>query len=367
MQPDLAVIELRPEQFDVAERVLARFAGLTASTFRYRSGVAGLRIANAVGHIVLLPFQGQQIWDAVFRGRRLTMGSMFEEPVDTLDYLANYGGFFIHCGATAMGNPGPGDRHPLHGELPNAPYRQAELLIGSDENGPFMGLSGCYRHTVAFTHNYEARPTVRIGAASSAIFAELSVRNLKRSPMELMYLAHINFRPVDGATIVDSVPDDPAHIRLRTTLPQGFPPNERHRQLIEAITADLASHRLISPGRAIEPELVMALDCRADAAGWAHAAQILPDGTADFVSHRPDELSHAVRWMTRSGDQEAVGVVLPATAEADGYTAEKAKGNVRLLPPGGAFSCRLQFGALEAAAAARFRKKIEEARGAHHS
>ena len=208
MQPDLAIIELRPEHFGAAEGVLARSAGMTASTFCYRSGVAGLRITNAVGQIVLLPFQGQQIWDAVFHGRRLTMGSMFEEPVDTDDYLSNYGGFFLHCGATAMGNPGPDDRHPLHGEMPNARYQRAELLIGSDEDGPFMGLAGSYRHTVAFTHNYEARPIVQLGADSSRISVTLSIRNLKRTPMELMYLAHINFRPVDGARIVDTVPSD---------------------------------------------------------------------------------------------------------------------------------------------------------------
>jgi Domain of unknown function (DUF4432) len=186
MHSDIARIDIVPDQFIVAERVLARWAGLTASTFRYRSGVAALRIENAVGHIILLPFQGQQIWDAVFHGRRLTMGSMFEEPVETDDYLSNYGGFFLHCGATAMGNPGLDDRHPLHGELPNARYRRAELLIGSDEDGPFVGLGGTYRHTVAFTHNYEARPTVRLHAKSGRIAMELGIRNMKRTPMDLM-------------------------------------------------------------------------------------------------------------------------------------------------------------------------------------
>ena len=56
---------------------------------------------------------------------------------------------------------------------------------------------------------------------------------------------------------------------------------------------------------------------------------------------------------------------LPATAEADGYTAEKAKGNIRLVPPGGVFSCRLQFGALDAGEAEQLRKKIEEMMGDH--
>ena len=58
-------------------------------------------------------------------GRQLTMRSMFDQPQATRNYLETYGGFLIHCGFTAMGVPTKEDSHPLHGELPNAPYRQA--------------------------------------------------------------------------------------------------------------------------------------------------------------------------------------------------------------------------------------------------
>ena len=99
-----------------------------------------------------------------------------------------------------MGNPGATDTHPLHGELPNAPFRDAQLIVGRDADGAFMALTGTYRHTVAFSHNYVATPVVRLTAGSSRIRLDLSVRNLRHTPMELMYLAHVNFRPVDGAT-----------------------------------------------------------------------------------------------------------------------------------------------------------------------
>ncbi|MBX6321012.1 MAG: DUF4432 family protein [Rhodospirillaceae bacterium] len=357
--PDPAVVHLRPAQFGEAETVLATCGGLTASTFRYPSGVAALRIENRDGHIVVLPFQGQQIWDAVFRGRRLTMGSMFEEPLPTRNYLATYGAFFLHCGATAMGNPGPEDRHPLHGELPNAPYRRVWLAVGRDGDGPFMEVGGAYRHVVAFTHGYEAQPRVKLGAAGGRVRLTMCIDNLRRAPMELMYLAHINFRPVDGARLIDTVPDDPRHMRVRTSVPAGLALSPAHRRLLEAVGADPALHRAIEPGRAIDPELVLALDCRADAAGWAHAMQLHPDGSADFVSHRPDELGCAVRWISRTGDEEALGLMLPATAEADGYTAEKAKGNLRVLPPLGRFTCTVAFGALDADEAAALRQRIE--------
>ncbi|MCB1495494.1 MAG: DUF4432 family protein [Bauldia sp.] len=364
MPSDPVVVTLRPNQFTEKERVLARFGGLTASTFLYDSGVAGLRIANAVGHIDLLPFHGQQIWDAVFRGRTLTMRSMFSEPIPTRDYLMNYGGFFLHCGATAMGNPGPEDTHPLHGELPNAPYRDAALVVGEDEDGPFMELTGRYQHTVAFAHNYVAQPTMRLGAESSRITLDLSIRNLKHTPMELMYLAHINFRPVDGAVLIDAVPDDTDHIGFRTTLPSNFAPSDAFLGLIDDVQRDPATHRTMAAGRAIDPELVMTLAFPSDAAGWAHSMQLHPDGSADFVSHRPGELGKGVRWMTRTGDQDAVGIFLPATAGANGYVAEKAKGNVLMLDPQGEFRCRLAFGALEAPEAEALRKDIETVRAA---
>ncbi len=364
MTSEVATVHLRPEQFTPGPTVLATHGGMTATCFRYASGVAGLVIANEAGVIELLPFQGQQIWDAVFFGRRLTMGSMFDEPVATQDYLATYGAFFIHCGVTAMGNPGPQDTHPLHGELPNAGYQEARLIIGEDEEGAFMGLAGTYRHRVAFTHNYVAEPIMKIGAKTGRIRAALSVRNLKSAPMELMYLAHINFRPVDNARLIDTVPDDARNMRVRATLPAGYQPSPEYRRFLEEMLADPLKHRQIVAGRAIDPELVLSLDCQADEAGWAHSLQLLPDGSADFVSHRPSQLDRGIRWMSRGGDMDALGLMLPATADPNGYIAEKAAGRLRIIPPQGEFHCDLEFGALEKGDAAKLRQRIDMTRQA---
>jgi hypothetical protein len=355
----VTTVELRPGHFTESERPLVTHGEMTASTFRYGTGVAGLRLRNSVGHIDLLPFQGQQIWDAVFHGRSLTMGSMFPEPRATADYLGTYGAFFIHCGMTAMGNPGKGDTHPLHGEIPNAPFT-ARLLVGEEGGKPFMRLTGEYRHTIAFAHNYVATPTVTFRAGETQIGVDLVVENLMRKPMELMYLAHINFRPVDGSVVVDAVPDDLAHINVRTAVPSNMVQSEAHKRLLADVLANPAVHREI--GRGVDPELVMTLTYPADASGWAETMQVHPDGGADFVRHRPDELPKGVRWTTRTGDQDAIGIVLPATAEPDGYTAEKAKGNVLSLAPGEKWRCSMEFGALDANGARAMRKRIEAVR-----
>jgi len=359
MLSDKVIIDLQPEQFGPAETVLARHAGLTASVWRYRSGVAALRIANELGRISALPFQGQQIWEAAFLGRALTMRSMFEEPVPDVDFLQTYGAFFLHCGATAMGDPGPGDSHPVHGELPNARYQEARLVIGRDETGPFMGLTGSYRHRVAFSGHYLAQPTIKLHGKSSRISAEMRIRNLRHTPMELMYLAHINFRPVEGALLVDTVPADAAHMRVRSALPPPLVPSAAYSRLIEKLEGDPAAHKIIEPSLAIDPELVLSLDPLANEGGWAHGMQLLPDGTADFVSHRPDELDYCLRWLCQTPSESALGLMLPATAEAEGHAAEKAKGNVRLLPPQGEFRCSVEFGALDAGGAAAMRERIE--------
>jgi len=359
MLSDDVIIDLQSLQFGPAETVLARHAGLTASVWRYCSGVAGLRISNELGHIALLPFQGQQIWEAAFLGRRLTMGSMFAEPIAEVDFLQTYGAFFLHCGATAMGDPGLEDRHPVHCELPNARYQQAQLVIGRDESGPFMGLTGSYHHRVAFGGHYAAEPTIKLHGGSSRISAEMGIRNLRHMPMELMYLAHINFRPVAGAVLVDTVPADAAHIRVRSALPPPLVPSREYSKLIARLEKDPAAHKVIDPSAAIDPELVLSLDPLADESGWAHGMQLLPDGSADFVSHRPDQLDHCLRWLCQTPSESALGLMLPATAEAEGRTAETAKGNVRLLPPQGEFRCSLEFGALDASGAAAMRERIE--------
>jgi Domain of unknown function (DUF4432) len=320
MTSHVVSINLPSDTVMEASPVLASCGDLTASTFRFGTGVLALRIANEVGWIDLLPYQGQQIWDAQFYGRRLTMNSIFSEPQLQPDYLESYGAFLIHCGATAMGRPSPGDTHPLHGELPNARYQSPRLQVGSDDLGTYMSLTGTYHHRVAFNHHYRAQPTVTLRSASGRLSVDMTIQNLRRSPMDLMYMMHINFLPVDDAELADSV--------------SGAGPVRR---------------AVRDYGRTVDPELVFDLDGGANTEGWSHAVQLHPDGSADFVSHRPDELDHALRWLVRNGDEEALGLSLPATAQAEGYAAEKAKGHVKCLYPDARFHCTVELGALTSA------------------
>jgi len=359
--PASVTIELHPSLFGEGRRLVAESGKLRAAAFRYATGVAALVVENGVGTAALLPFQGQQIWDAHFLGRRLTMHSMFEEPRPTRDYLATYGAFFIHCGGTAMGNPGPTDTHPLHGELPNMPYDTAQLTFGEDGDGAYMELTGMAHDALAFHHSFVARPRIRLREGAAHFEVSMEVENRSGRPMPFLYLGHINFRPVDGGVLVDAVSDGRTGIAVRQP---DLPADEDDavRAYHRAVADDPASHRILVPGVPVQPELVLTMMPATGADGWTHALQRHPSGTADFVSHRPVELPYAVRWLTRGPDQDALGLVLPATAPPDGFAAAKANRQLVWIAPYGTWRAEMHFGALEVAAARSLRDIITSIR-----
>ena len=352
------IIHLTPQFFSERERPLLAAGPFTASTFLYDTGVAALRLRNEQGELIMLPFQGQQIWSATFGGRNITMKSMFDQPNATRDYLSTYGGFLLHCGALTMGVPAQGDNHPLHGELPNAPYHNVQVILGEDEGGQYIGLTGEYQHTIAFTCNYVARPLVKLYAGANTCHISITVTNLKKTPMDLMYMAHVNFRPVDNGRLVYSAPCTPDHARVRKSIPSHVRPTPEYLAYLQELQQNPEKHNVLKPELAFDPEVVFTLDYLADSNGWAHTLQVHPDGTADYIRHRPDQLDKGVRWICRTPDQDALGMVLPATAEPEGYSAEKAKGNIRSLAGGASFTCAMEAGVLSQAAAAQMETQI---------
>lgn len=353
-----SITHLFSEYFTVAERPFFQRGELSASLFRYPSGVPAIRLRNQRGELIMLPFQGQQIWSATFDGRNITMKSMFDQPRPTQNYLETYGGFLIHCGATAMGVPMGDDDHPVHGELPNAPYQQAWLVYGQDERGEYIGLGGEYRHTVAFSHNYNAHPLVKLYAGEARCNISINVTNLKRTPMEFMYLAHVNYRPVDMGRLVYSAHTTPDHVRVRKSIPDHVRPGPGYREFMEELEHHPERHNVLRPELSFDPEIVFTIDYLADQAGWAHTLQLYPDGSADYFAHRPAQLDKGVRWICRTPDQDALGMC-PATAEPEGYHAEKAKGNIKVIPAGGSYYIEMEAGVLTADEAAAMEKQIE--------
>lgn len=328
-------ISLCPDHFTPTERVLAQGSGITASTFRYPTSVEALRLQTARGHVVILPFLGQMIWDAVFDGRTLTMDSAFAEPRPAPTILGTYGAFAYHAGVLRNGTPGPTDTHPLHGEMPTARMDHAELTFGSDDRGGYAELSGTTEYIMGFGPHYVASPRVRVRPDSGLIDVEMVVTNRSAHPMELMYMLHANFAFVADATIHQPAPFDAAHTVVRREIPGHVTPSAAFVDLLNDLAVNPARMETLSEPDLYTPEQVFYLrGLGTDDAGQTRMVMALPQGDAFALSYHPDDMPHCVRWIFNDGDARVAAFALPSTCEPEGYTREKAKGHVRMLPPG---------------------------------
>ena len=347
-------LHLHETMFGPSETELLTAGNVRITAFRYASGVAALRLCTPRAELVVLPFKGQQIWRASFDNTDVTMTSMFAEPVDTREYLRTYGAFLIHCGLTAIGGPGPSDTHPLHGELPNAPFQQAWI---ESRDGSIV-IGGSYHYAVAFTVNYRATFEITLDPGDAHISVTGHVENLRAAPMELMYLAHANFRPVDMGELIYAAPCTPEAVRVRQSVPTHISPPPGYAEFIRDLTTHPERHHVFTPDLAFDPEVVFEIDLLPDADGWTHAMQRHPDGSADFISHVHEQGPRATRWICRTPDQQGLGIAFPSTAGVEGYTAEKAKGRIVSVPPGGTWAINMRMGRLSQTETSEMAAKI---------
>ncbi|XKM43665.1 DUF4432 family protein (plasmid) [Rhizobium ruizarguesonis] len=339
-------LELPKSTFHQDERPFVTSTQLTVSTFTFPTGVEALRVRTQRASLVVLPYLGQQIWSATLDGHELGMKSMVHYPKKGVPLLENLGGFFFHCGLTAIAAPGEGDDHALHGELPSAEFDRACLEITGEDGMLAVTIKGSFEYAKAFSSRYRFNSSITIQQGEAAFDINVEVNNLKTTPMDLCYLGHINFRPVDGSSLIYSAPYTPAAVAVRSAIPAHLTPSDEYRTLLSDLAEDPARHHAISETTNYDPEVVFKIGYLADDEGWAHALQRHGDGTADWVAHRPDQLPHAFRWFSRTPDQDCLAMTEPATCGIDGYSAEKKQGRVPTLAGQETWSARMRVGRL---------------------
>jgi hypothetical protein len=326
-------VSLRKNDFIDKARTFIDLDSLKATLFLYESGVHGVKIANENGHIIVLPFKGQQIWNAFFYGRYLNMKTMYQQPKNTDFFLNTYGCFVMHCGPLRMGCPGPEDDHILHGELPYADYDEAALVVREDEKGTYIGVTGVYDYNRAFGDKYHAQPLVKLYEGSSLVDISVTIENYSHYPMELMYMCHVNFRPVEYGRIVQSVDWTKENMELRTVIPEHVKASQSFIDFLAKLEETPKLTEVIRPEDEYNPEIAFFIHSpKVDENGWSHYMQVHPDGSADYIRYKPEELDHNTRWISRTQDQAGLGLALPATCDPEGYTAEKRKGNIKEIP-----------------------------------
>jgi len=349
-------INLRKEFFGTSEFLLTENNGMKVSTFRYSTGVEAVKVENTRGYFIILPYQGQQVWRAHFDGIDLQMKTGMEEPVPNTTYLKTYGGFLLHCGICAIGSPAvPSDKHLQHGEIPNVEYQSAYIDVGCD----YVAVGGAYAYDESFVRNYTFRPECKLYKDDTVLKIHCELENRRHSPMEYMYLCHINFHPVDGAELDYSTAYDPAHVKVLTS-PSDAPELAAYKAKLAADPA--LHHKVGEAGQIYDPEICFTVTYMGDENGRAYTVQDTGNG-AFYVSHPIETLPVGVRWISRTGNEDSMGMILPATSEAMGYTYAKETGQVKLLAGDATLVFDIEAGYITADKAAEVRKKIAAIKG----
>lgn len=321
--------------FGPEARLLVEAGELRATAFTYPSGVEGLRLENTRGQITVLPFLGQMIWEAVFDGRDLRMTSAFPWPRRGASIIETYGAFVYHAGILKNGTPGPKDTHALHGEMPVAEMERATLILGQDAAGPFIEVQSEIEYIRGFGPHYLARPQARLHAGRALFNVVMEAENRSTHPMELMYLLHANFAFVPGAEIHQPAPWTPEAVKVRQAIPSHVVATPAFRALLDDLAVNPARMRKLSEPDLYFPEQVFYVTGLARGAdGMTEQVMALPEGDGFSLAHDPQQMPHCVRWIMNDGDAKVAAFALPATCEPEGYTAEKAKGNVQEIAPG---------------------------------
>ncbi|QKV17918.1 aldose 1-epimerase family protein [Oricola thermophila] len=347
-------LHLSPDFFPATgERTLVENHAFRITTFRYPSSVEGLRIENARGRVTILPWLGQMIWEAVFDGRNLGMGNEFPYPRHGDSILSTYGAFAYHAGVLRNGTPGPEDTHPLHGEMPVQRMDSAHLVFGGSGDDAYVTVGGHVEYVMGFGPHYVARPTVRLAANSGLLDVAMEVENLSAHPMELMYMLHANFDFVAGATIHQPAGYTPEATVVRQAIPGHVTPSQEFLALLEDLKTNPARMQTLDEPELYSPEQVFYIrGLKRDDTGRTRLAMELPDGDAFSVAYNPDDFPHCVRWILNDGDAQVAAFALPSTCEPEGYTAEKAKGHVRMLASGETVRFPVHLGYLDRSEAA---------------
>lgn len=330
-----ARIALRKGAFETAERSFVRAGELGASLFTYDSGIEAVRLSNDRGHLVILPFMGQMIWDAVFDGVDLTMENMFSMPRPADVIVGTYGCFAFHSGLLTNGCPGPDDTHPLHGEMPCAPMDSAFIEVGTDAKGDFIALGGTREYVMGFGAHYIATPRVVLRPGKTVFDIEMQVENLSGAVMDLMYMCHVNFAFVENGQIIQPAPFNPKHTVVRTEVPAHVPRNPDYDAFLKTLASDPAVMETLSEPDRYDPEQVFYIRKPAtDADGNTASMLRRPEGDGFVIRYNTNDFPTTVRWVLANKDQKVCAFALPSTCEPEGYLAEKTKGHVIALQSG---------------------------------
>lgn len=335
---DHSRLALHPGMFSMHGEVLWTQEGLTIETATFKSGVEFVTLSIGSSQWIWLPFLGSQVWDWRIDGVSQKFSGFVSEPAYGLPFLENYGAFLIHCGITAMGNPGIGDTHAHHGELSTARFDRAWIEFAHPSSEFPVTLCGERTVHIPFKTSYRFVPRLQIHRSGRFTIMTCVLENRLQSPLPYMYLAHINFQYPDQGTLSYNIESfDKGTVTVL-------------HETIEGITKDPSLVCQLGKDTDHDPEFVGIMDHVRNAhptyPGNSHMVSTLhtDSGESLWVVSRTVPLDHTVIWITHNKDRGACGFALPSTAGPRGKTVEQSLGNLKHLAAGETIHMTYAFG-----------------------
>ncbi|WP_040204108.1 aldose 1-epimerase family protein [Neobacillus jeddahensis] len=322
------IIELNRDYFTESKKIIFRNDFVTASFFKYPSGVEAIELNNSRGRMVVLPYMGQMIWDLEFDGTDLKMKNMFSQPKKVESVVDTYGCFAFHSGLIRNGCPSPVDDHELHGEMPCAQMDKAWIEITDDG----IVICGETEYVKGFGHHYLASPMVKMFNHETFIEINMKVKNLSGAEMPLQYMCHTNYAYVDNAVMKQNISS--SAFKLRETVPAHVKPTEKwlsYNKDLLSVKEEISS---LNKPEMYDPEIVFFADELSQYQDEAEFEMVLPSGTVFFTKFSTAELNYATRWLLYNNDQQVGAFVLPATCRPEGFLATEKSGTLILLEAG---------------------------------
>ncbi|WP_223917819.1 aldose 1-epimerase family protein [Vibrio sp. B1REV9] len=308
-------IPLYKEQFAKERMLILKSESFEVNTFKYNSGVEAVEIKNTKGHLVVLPFMGQMIWDAKFLDTDLCMKNMFSEPKPAKTIVETYGCFAFHAGMIRMGCPTPQDDHSLHGEMPCASMDSAWLEVCEDK----IVIKGMYEYVMGFGDHYLATPSVHLAKDASVFDINMAIKNLASVDMPLQYMCHINAAYFENAIMTQNLPNEA--FTLRESIPAHVQPTEQWLAYNESLKNSPPFSGLDKP-EMHDPEIVYFLD---DISTFTDRAEFRMEiGDKRLITEfSTREFNSTTRWILCNGDQQVAAYAIPATCRPEGFLAAK--------------------------------------------
>lgn len=317
--------------FNEQPKIIFKNDEFTVTLFLYPSGVEGIKIENKRGHIIVLPYMGQIIWDVEFDNINLRMKNMFSQPKRANSIVDTYGCFAFHSGLLSNGCPSKEDTHPMHGEMSCAVMDEAWLEI-NDES---VLIAGQYEYCQGFGYHYISQPSVVLRKNETKIKINMKVKNLTSIEMPLQYMCHMNYAYIDSAKISSNIPEEA--FKIRESIPAHVKPTPnwiKYNENIKEMQKTGKTLTYLDQSNMYDPEIVFMADNIEKYTEKAIFEIDSPEGYGFETEFLTKDFSCATRWIMYNEDLKVAAFVLPATCRPEGFLAAKKAGTLIMMKPG---------------------------------